>query len=92
MDESSSLVSLCQRTAVSLQILAIPSDVLDHTVLSGQLIVGREMTNHPVIQGGRERERYIQLILNSYFLKKCLDHSKEGRRKSALLQILLIIS
>ena len=62
MDESSSLVSLCQWTTVSLQVLAIPPDVLDHTVLPGQFIVGWEMTDHPVIQGGRgRREKHMQI-------------------------------
>ena len=64
MDESSSLVSLCQRTAVSLKVFAVSPDVLHHAVLSRQLVVGREMTYHSVggREGGKEgtsRERYI---------------------------------
>ena len=55
MDESSSLVSLCQRTAVSLKVFAVSSDVLHHAVLPRQFVVGREMTYHSV--GGGEGTR-----------------------------------
>ena len=55
MDESAFLVSLSQRAAISLEVLAIPSDILHHTVLSGQLVVGREMTDHSVCTEREER-------------------------------------
>ena len=53
VNESSSLISLSHGTPVSLQVLAVSSDVLHHTILPCQLVVSGEVTNHPV--GGKSR-------------------------------------
>ena len=44
---SSMLVSLPQGTSISLQVLAIPLDILHHVVLASELIVCRKMADYP---------------------------------------------
>ncbi len=50
VDVSPQLVPLGQWTTISLQVLAIPFDILYHTVFPCQLIVVREVVDHPGLQ------------------------------------------